>query len=117
MNTLQHFIFQLFSDYDSLIDENEESFDGTRFIPYTKSHVNLESTDFSLAVLLKTMTNGTILSKTGASWASGNLAFLVDFSGFVSLQIKDVGSIAGKTKVNDGQWHEVAVVYSMKESK
>ena len=105
----------LFLDYDSLIDENEEKFDGTRVIKYTKSNVNFESSDFSLAVLVKTSTSGTIISKTSVTWSPGNVAFTINATGVVSYQINGVGTIIGKMKVNDGNWHEIAAVCSAKE--
>ena len=109
-------IFTFFNlDYDSLIDENEEKFDGTRVITYTKSTVNFESSDFSLAVLVKTTTPGTVISKTGVTWSPGNVAFTISPTGTVSYQINGVGTITGTTKVNDAKWHEVAVVYSSQE--
>ena len=79
--------------------------------------MNFESTDFSIAVLLKTTLNGTIISKTGGSWTTGDIALLVDQSGLASYQINGIVSITSKTKVNDGQWHEVGVVYTVKENR
>ena len=110
------FIFCIFIlDYDSLIDENEEKFDGTRVIRYTNSDVNFQSSDFSLVVLVKTTASGTLVSRTGATWSPSDVAFTVNQAGVVSYEINGVGAIIGKTKVNDGTWHEVAVVFSAKE--
>ena len=109
------YIYLSILDYDSLIDENDEKFDGTRMIKYTKSVVNFESSDFSLAVLVKTTTPGTVISKTGVTWSPGNVAFTISQAGTVSYQINGVGAITGTTKVNDANWHEVAVVFSSQD--
>lgn len=84
-------------------------------IKYTKSVVNFESSDFSLAVLVKTTTPGTVISKTGVTWSPGNVAFTISQAGTVSYQINGVGAITGTTKVNDANWHEVAVVFSSQD--
>ena len=64
---------------------------------------------------MKTTTSGTLISRTGATWSPSDVAFTVNQAGVVSYEINGVGTIIGKTKVNDGNWHEVAVVFSAKE--
>ena len=64
---------------------------------------------------MKTTTFGTVISKTSVTWSPGNVAFTINQAGFVSFQINGVGTIIGKTKVNDGNWHEIAIVLSAKE--
>ena len=64
---------------------------------------------------MKTTASGTVISKTSVTWSPGNVAFTINQAGLVSYEINGVGTIIGKTKVNDGNWHEVALVFSAKE--
>jgi hypothetical protein len=68
-----------------------------------------------LAVLIKTTTPGTIISKTGVTWSPGSVALTISQTGTANYQINGVGTITGTTKVNDAKWHEVALVYSSQE--
>ena len=74
---------------------------------------NTSTADFSVSIRLKTEEDGTLLAKTRDQnqWVPmGQTLFLRD--GRPTLDVGWVGSVQADRQVNDGQWHEVALVWT-----
>ncbi|MEM7453769.1 MAG: DUF6797 domain-containing protein [Planctomycetota bacterium] len=74
---------------------------------------NMHDADFTIAAMIKTNENGTIFAKTvdGEEWVPDGKTFFVR-GGRLTYDIGWVGAIQSSRKVNDGQWHHVAMTWS-----
>lgn len=84
-------------------------FDGASFLQIEKVEgVDLAEQSVSLVARVKTKQDGTIVAWTevGPKWIpNGETLFIQD--GKLCFDIGWVGAVSGRTKVADGQWHEV----------
>ncbi|MCA9084083.1 MAG: c-type cytochrome [Planctomycetaceae bacterium] len=74
--------------------------------------------DFTIAARIRTSADGTIFSKCNADgpWVPGGKAFFVR-GGQLTYDIGWVGAAKSKGRVNDGQWHDVAMTWSVQTGK
>ena len=81
--------------------------------------INLGDVDFSIAGYIKTKTGGTIISKVppGKPWPPNGKSFYVNNKGYLVFEIGLVGKIRSKTKVKDGNWHEIGLVHVASEDR
>ena len=73
---------------------------------------DLTGKDFTIVARIKTKGGGTIFSLTdgGEKWVPNGQAFFVR-GGRLVFDIGWVGAVTGRSKVDDGKWHVVAVTY------
>jgi putative heme-binding domain-containing protein len=89
------------------------SFDGNSYLEIPDAtQFDLTTQDFSLLAKVKTKHDGTIwaITEAGPKWIpDGQSLFIRD--GRLAFDIGWVGAIAGKTKVTDGEWHDVSATW------
>jgi putative heme-binding domain-containing protein len=80
--------------------------------------LNAAAGDFTLTARIKTKEGGTILAQTGKgqAWVKDGITWFVQ-GGKLTLDIGWVGVCAGRDRVADGKWHNVAVSYEAKTGK
>lgn len=73
---------------------------------------DLNSKDFTITALIRTRENGTIFAKTDPTgpWVADGKTFFVR-NGKLCYDIGWVGDLESRQRVNDGQWHHVAVTF------
>lgn len=94
-------------------------FDGETFVEITNADaMDMITTDFSIVARIKTEADGTIfsLSDGGESWIPNGQSFFVR-GGRLSFDIGWVGAVNGKSRVDDGQWHQVAMIWEKATSR
>ena len=95
-------------------DDGPFRFKGSHAAHVAKSdQFDLTSADFTVYARLKTEGGGTILAQApphGAEWAPNGKTFFIR-GGRLGFDIGWVGAVTSKRKVNDGKWHDVALVY------
>lgn len=94
-------------------------FDGETFVEIADADaIDMNSQDFSIVARLKTQADGTIfsLSDGGESWIPNGQSFFVR-GGRLSFDIGWVGAVNGRSRVDDGQWHQVAVTWEKATSR
>ncbi len=93
--------------------EQRLAFDGNTYLEIAKGDAfDLTTKDFTIAARIKTKADGTIwsLTQSGPKWTpDGQTLFLRD--GRLTFDIGWVGAVAAKSKVNDGNWHHVALTW------
>jgi len=79
---------------------------------------NMTSKDFSIVARIKTKSGGTIfsLSDGGEKWIPNGQTFFVR-GGRLGFDIGWVGAVTGKSKVDDGQWHVVAMTWQQASNR
>ncbi|QDU29100.1 Laminin G domain protein [Anatilimnocola aggregata] len=95
------------------------AFDGNTYLEVPGSDAfNLTSKDFSLAARVKTKTDGSIwsLSQEGPKWTPNGQTFFIR-DGRLCFDIGWVGAVSAKTKINDGQWHNVTLTWEQAASR
>ncbi|MCP4784750.1 MAG: heme-binding protein [Fuerstiella sp.] len=82
------------------------------------SAFNMTSGDFSITARLRTMEDGTIFCKANdqGPWVPNGKTFFVR-DGRLCYDIGWVGAVQSKKKVDDGQWHDVAMTWNHKTSR
>ena len=89
------------------------AFDGNTYLEVPQGAAfDLTSKDFSIVARIKTKTDGTIwsLCQSGPKWTpDGHTFFIRD--GRLAFDIGWVGAVAAKSKINDGNWHDVAMTW------
>lgn len=99
--------------------EQRPVFDGNTFLEIPKGEAfDLTTKDFTIAARIKTQADGTIwsLSQSGPKWTPDGQAFFIR-DGRLAFDIGWVGAVAAKTKINDGQWHNVAMTWQQSEHR
>lgn len=79
---------------------------------------DLTTRDFSITARIRTGTGGTILCQANADgpWTpNGKTLFIRD--GRLTFDIGWVGAVAGKTKITDDQWHQIAATWQHRTGK
>ena len=95
-------------------------FSGTHAADVAKSdQFNLTSADFTVYAKFKTKRGGTILAQApphGAEWAPNGKTFFVR-DGRLCFDIGWVGAVTSRREVDDGKWHDAALVYDHKSGE
>ncbi|HEV7226712.1 MAG TPA: DUF6797 domain-containing protein, partial [Pirellulales bacterium] len=97
-------------------EEAKLKFDGkTSLEPADPEDFDLSDADYTIAARIRTTQGGAIFCQTrpGDRWASGGKAFFVR-GGRLCFDIGWVGVVESQRKVDDGRWHDVAVVWRRK---
>ena len=98
-------------------ENNEVSFNGKE----RKNHTSLPlaDVDFSLCVHIKTKQPGNIVSNFPGNkrWTHDSKALFVDATGNVKFVSGREVLCQSYSFVNDDKWHEIAVVYSSKDTR
>lgn len=92
-------------------DEKRFAFDGNTYLEVAQGDAfNLTTKDFTIVARVKTRADGTIWSLTqpGPKWIPNGQTFFIR-DGRLCFDIGWVGAVAAKSKVADGEWHQVAV--------
>ena len=95
----------------SAVEESTVSFDGRGHLVIDhKDVIELTEADYTIAARIKTTKNGTIFCEAprAGEWARNGKTFFIR-NGKLAFDIGWVGAVQGKTKVNDGKWHTVAM--------
>lgn len=89
------------------------TFDGNTYLEVPKGEAfDLTSKDFTIVARIKTKADGTIwsLCQPGPKWTpDGQSLFVRD--GRLCFDIGWVGAVSAKTKIDDDQWHQVAMTW------
>ena len=87
--------------------------------PEIASKINLGHVDFSIVGFINTKQGGTIISKTdpNKAFVTDSKTLYVNRKGKLEFNIGLAGKIKSKSKVNDGNWHEIALVYVASEDR
>jgi hypothetical protein len=94
--------------------EDSLRFDGaTRLEIAEPADFEMRDKDFSITARIKTRGGGTIFAQTADQprWVPDGKTFFVR-GGRLAFDIGWVGVVTSRRKVNDGQWHDVAAVYT-----
>ena len=89
-------------------------FDGKSFVEVSDtSDFDTTSKDFTITARIRTKSGGTILSRTkaGEKWIPDGQTLFVR-SGQLAFDIGWVGAVTSKQRVNDGEWHDVAMTWN-----
>lgn len=89
------------------------SFDGSRFVQVDAPEVQpLFDDEFTVSARIRTTQDGTIWCRTqpGPKWVPNGTTLFVR-NGRVCYDIGWVGVVAGRHKVDDGQWHQIALTW------
>lgn len=89
-------------------------FDGQTFLEVADaSDFDMTDNDFTITARVKTQANGTLfaLAKPDPKWTPDGQAFFIR-DGHLGFDIGWVGAVTSRKKVNDGKWHNVAVVWT-----
>lgn len=101
----------------ALLGEKPEKplvFDGGTYAEVREAaDFDLTTKDFSITARVKTTVGGTILAlaQPGQKWVPNGQTFFIR-NGRLGFDIGWVGVVAGKTKLDDGKWHDIAVTRS-----
>jgi glucose/arabinose dehydrogenase len=70
--------------------------------------------DFSISAWIKTAAGGSIFSKAReGKWTPGGKTFFIE-GGVLTFDVGWVGAVRGSTKINNDQWHHVAITHAAK---
>ena len=97
-----------------LIASEVYELDGSTYAQFVDgSNFDMTNEDFTITARIKTTANGTIFCKTKnwAEWVPDGKTFFVR-GGQLCYDIGWVGVAVSERKVNDGQWHDVALTWS-----
>lgn len=92
-------------------DDRELRFDGNTYLEVTNGErFDLTTQDFTIVARLRTRADGTVwsLCEPGPKWTPNGQSFFIR-GGRLAFDIGWVGAVSGKTKIDDGQWHAVAI--------
>lgn len=101
---------------------NEEpslAFDGNTWLEIANpAGFDLMTQDYSIAARIKTTGGGSIfaIARPGPKWTPDGQTLFIR-GGRLCFDIGWVGVVSGKTKVNDGQWHNVAMTWQKSTSR
>jgi len=88
-------------------------FDGETFLEVDGADAfDMETKDYTIYARIKTEGNGTIFCKTeaGPKWVPDGKTFFIR-NGRPAFDIGWVGVVSAKTRVDDGRWHDVVMIY------
>jgi putative heme-binding domain-containing protein len=111
--------FGLPASHDTTHVPSSITFDGSTFLEVSPSEpLDFGKSDFSITARIRTNADGTIFAVTqpGPKWVPDGQTFFVR-DGRLAYDIGWVGAIAGKTKVSDGNWHDVRVTWERDNKK
>jgi len=95
------------------------TFDGQTYVEVKDSTAfDMTNQDFTITARVKARGNGTIfaLAKPDSEWTpNGQTLFVQD--GRLTFDIGWVGAVSSKKKINDGKWHNVAVVWTKSDQQ
>ena len=102
-----------------LLQDGPITLDGNMAYSINDPRIQFGGSDFSLVANVMTGMGGTIVSKARATggWKRNCKSLFIDLDGLVKLSVGGVGYIQSRTRVNDGQQHEVAVDYIAAEQR
>lgn len=89
-------------------------FDGQTFVEVKESTAfDMTGQDFTITARVKTRGNGTIfaIAKPDSDWVPDGQTFFIQ-DGKLKFDIGWVGAVESKKKINDGKWHNVAVMWT-----
>ncbi len=95
------------------------NFDGESYVEVPVNEAfDMVTKDFTIAARIKTKSGGTIvaLAEPGPKWTPDGQTFFVR-DGRLVFDIGWVGAVTGKSKINDGKWHDVAVSWQAKSQQ
>jgi putative heme-binding domain-containing protein len=104
---------------ESSSDQQRLVFDGNTFLEAPNDGAfDLTTKDFTIVARLRTTADGTIwsLSQPGPKWTPDGQTFFLR-NGRLGFDIGWVGAVTAKSKVNDGQWHNVAMSWQKSERR
>jgi putative heme-binding domain-containing protein len=89
------------------------AFDGSSYLEVAQGHSLDLTQDFTISARIRTRTDGTILAlaQTGPKWVPDGQTFFVR-DGRLCFDIGWIGAVAAKSRVDNGQWHNVAVTWT-----
>ncbi len=99
--------------------EQRLAFDGNTYLEIPKGEsFDLTTKDFTIAARIKTKADGTIwsLSQSGPKWTPDGQTFFIR-DGRLTFDIGWVGAVAAKSKINDGEWHNVAMTWQQSKRR
>ena len=100
-------------------DQRPFSFNGNSYLEVAQGQAfDLTTKDFTIAARIKTKQEGTLwsLSQPGPKWTPDGQTFFIR-GGRLCFDIGWVGVVTAKSKVNDGNWHQVAATYQHAEHR
>lgn len=89
------------------------AFDGnTRLTVDEAQDFNMTSKDYSIALRLKTKSDGSLFTKAAKSgpWVPNGVSLFVR-GGRLALDVGWVGDVTSRRRINDGKWHDVVVTW------
>jgi putative heme-binding domain-containing protein len=99
--------------------EQKLAFDGNTYLEIPNGEAfDLTTKDFTITARIRTKADGTIwsLCQSGPKWTPDGQTFFIR-DGRLAYDIGWVGAVAGKRKINDGQWHYVAMTWQQSERR
>ena len=100
-------------------DSRKLTFDGNTYLEVPDGdRFDLTTKDFTILARIRTRADGTIwsLCQPGPKWTpNGQTLFLR--GGRLAFDIGWVGAVSGKTKVDDGRWHTVAMSWQQQDQR
>lgn len=119
---MAYLILYFLLDYVEIIGKKPKVLKGNEQMPVSPSlapKINLGDVDFSIAGYLNTKLGGTVISKTipGKPFLPNSKTLYVNLKGKLVFEVGLSGKVKSKTKVNDGNWHEFAVVHVASEDR
>lgn len=94
-------------------------FDGNTYLEISAGKVfDMTAKDFTIVARIKTKADGTIwsLSQPGPKWTPNGQTFFVR-NGRLGFDIGWVGAVVAKSKVDDGEWHDVAMTWQKSDHR
>ncbi|ADB18904.1 heme-binding protein [Pirellula staleyi DSM 6068] len=95
------------------------TFDGNTYLEVADGKAfDLTTKDFTIAARIKTKTDGTLFSlcEAGPKWTPDGQSFFLR-GGRLTFDIGWVGAVSAKSKVDDNQWHDVALTWQQSERR
>lgn len=79
---------------------------------------DLTTQDFTIVARIRTRADGTIwsLCQSGPKWTPDGQSFFIR-GGRLAFDVGWVGAVSGKTKVDDDQWHTVAMTWEKRDQR
>jgi putative heme-binding domain-containing protein len=94
-------------------------FDGNTYLQITGGErFDLTTKDFTIVARIKTRADGTIwsLCQSGPKWTPDGQTFFIR-DGRLAFDIGWVGAVSARSKIDDDQWHTVAVTWQQQDQR